>query len=183
MRTKCTFSGSGGQGSALLAKLICKGAMKQELQVVMTQTYGIEQRGGDSTGYVVVSDSRIGNPLVENDADVSVALSPTIYDGCVDGSAIGGLVLTNSSLITEIREREGVKQVLIPASDVAVELGSVRCANIVMLGAVLEATKVLTFETVEEVLRELMGVKKPVLLEMNLKALEKGRALYASAAE
>ncbi|MBI9111074.1 2-oxoacid:acceptor oxidoreductase family protein [Maridesulfovibrio ferrireducens] len=183
MRTKCTFSGSGGQGSALLAKLICKGAMKQGLQVVMTQTYGIEQRGGDSTGYVVVSDTRIGNPLVENDADVSVALSPTIYDGCLDGSAIGGLVLVNSSMIMDTREREGVKQILIPASDIAAELGSVRCANIVMLGAVLEATNVLEFATVEEVLRDLMGAKKPALLEMNLKALQKGRTLYASAAE
>ncbi|MDD4731688.1 MAG: 2-oxoacid:acceptor oxidoreductase family protein [Desulfovibrio sp.] len=183
MRTKCTFSGSGGQGSALLAKLVCQGAIKQGLKVVMTQTYGIEQRGGDSTGYVIVSDNFIGNPLVENDADISVALSPSIYDGCVDGAVEGGIVLVNSSLITEMREREGVKQVPISASDMAVELGSVKCANIVMLGAALAATNMLEFETVEQVLRETLGAKKPALLEMNLNALERGRTVYASAAE
>ena len=49
MLVKCMFSGSGGQGSALMAKLVCEGAMRENLKVVMTQTYGIEQRGGDST--------------------------------------------------------------------------------------------------------------------------------------
>ena len=49
MLTKCMFSGSGGQGSALMAKLVCLASIKEGLKVVMTQTYGIEQRGGDST--------------------------------------------------------------------------------------------------------------------------------------
>jgi 2-oxoglutarate ferredoxin oxidoreductase subunit gamma len=101
----------------------------------------------------------------------------------VDGAVEGGIVLVNSSLITEMREREGVKQVPISASDMAVELGSVKCANIVMLGAALAATNMLEFETVEQVLRETLGAKKPALLEMNLNALERGRTVYASAAE
>ena len=41
MLVKCMFSGSGGQGSALMAKLVCEGAMRANLKVVMTQTYGI----------------------------------------------------------------------------------------------------------------------------------------------
>lgn len=40
MLVKCMFSGSGGQGSALMAKLVCEGAMRENLKVVMTQTYG-----------------------------------------------------------------------------------------------------------------------------------------------
>ena len=51
MLVKCMFSGSGGQGSALMAKLVCEGAMRENLKVVMTQTYGIEQRGGDSSSF------------------------------------------------------------------------------------------------------------------------------------
>jgi 2-oxoglutarate ferredoxin oxidoreductase subunit gamma len=57
-----------------MAKLLCLGAIRRGYKVVMTQTYGIEQRGGDSTGYVVPSDRPIGNPIVENDADIAVAL-------------------------------------------------------------------------------------------------------------
>ena len=79
MKYKCAFSGSGGQGAALMAKLTCLAGIKDKKQVVMTQTYGIEQRGGDSTGYVIVSDEPIGNPIVEADADVAVAMSESIY--------------------------------------------------------------------------------------------------------
>ena len=75
MLHKCMFSGSGGQGSALMAKMVCLGAIKENLKVVMTQTYGIEQRGGDSTAFVIVSDEPIGSPIVENDADIAVAQS------------------------------------------------------------------------------------------------------------
>ncbi len=75
MQYRCMFSGSGGQGSALLAKLVCLSAIKQGgRRVVMTQTYGIEQRGGgDSTAYVIVDDGPIGSPIVEGDADICVA--------------------------------------------------------------------------------------------------------------
>ena len=75
MLVKCMFSGSGGQGSALMAKLVCEGAMRENLKVVMTQTYGIEQRGGDSTAFIIISDEAIGSPIVENDATIAVALN------------------------------------------------------------------------------------------------------------
>lgn len=174
MKYKCAFSGSGGQGSALMAKLLCQGAIVQSLKVVMTQTYGIEQRGGDSTGYVIVSDQPIGNPIVESDADVSVVLSPTMYEAALEGAAPGGVVFVNTSLISECREKQGVRQVFIPASDRAAQCGSVRCANMVMLGAFLAETAVLTRETMEAVLEETIGAKKPALLEMNIKALAEG---------
>ena len=41
MLVKCMFSGSGGQGSALMAKLVCEGAMRENLKVVMTQTLSL----------------------------------------------------------------------------------------------------------------------------------------------
>ena len=89
MLVKCMFSGSGGQGSALMAKLVCEGAMRENLKVVMTQTYGIEQRGGDSTAFIIISDEAIGSPIVENDATIAGALilgdrmSGKEYLGCV----------------------------------------------------------------------------------------------------
>lgn len=174
MKYKCAFSGSGGQGSALMAKLLCQGAIMQNLKVVMTQTYGIEQRGGDSTGYVIVSDQPIGNPIVESDADVSVALSSSMYENCLEGTAKGGVVFVNTSFIDTLKEKGGIRQVGIKASDIAVQLGSVRCANIVMLGAFLAETGVLKPETVTAVLEKTIGAKKPALLEMNIKALHEG---------
>ncbi|MDO5536349.1 MAG: 2-oxoacid:acceptor oxidoreductase family protein [Desulfovibrionaceae bacterium] len=174
MLVKCMFSGSGGQGSALMAKLVCQGAMKENLKVVMTQTYGIEQRGGDSTANIIISDEPIGSPIVENDATVAVALSNSIYSQCFHGVAPGGQLFTNSSLVEKPGTAEGFEQILVPASEMAVEAGSVRCVNMVMLGAVIARTGMLKRDTITSVLEDTMGKKKPELLELNLKAFNAG---------
>ena len=145
MLVKCMFSGSGGQGSALMAKLVCEGAMRENLKVVMTQTYGIEQRGGDSTAF-------IGSPIVENDATIAVALSQSIYEQCLHGVAHGGMLFTNASLVENPGTAEGFTQILLPVSEIAVEVGSVRSVNMVMLGAVIAKTKLLKRETIMAVL-------------------------------
>ena len=174
MLVKCMFSGSGGQGSALMAKLVCEGAMRVNLKVVMTQTYGIEQRGGDSTAFIIISDEAIGSPIVENDATIAVALSQSIYEQCLHGVAPGGMLFTNASLVENPGTAEGFTQILLPVSEIAVEVGSVRSVNMVMLGAVIAKTKLLKRETIMAVLEETMGRKKPELLEFNIKAFNAG---------
>ena len=170
MLVKCMFSGSGGQGSALMAKLVCEGAMRENLKVVMTQTYGIEQRGGDSTAFIIISDEVIGSPIVENDATIAVALSQSIYEQCLHGVAPGGMLFTNASLVENPGTAEGFTQILLPVSEIAVEVGSVRS----VLGAVIAKTKLLKRETIMAVLEETMGRKKPELLEFNIKAFNAG---------
>ncbi|MFQ8736569.1 MAG: 2-oxoacid:acceptor oxidoreductase family protein [Bilophila wadsworthia] len=169
MLVKCMFSGSGGQGSALMAKLVCEGAMRENLKVVMTQTYGIEQRGGDSTAFIIISDEAIGSPIVENDATIAVALSQSIYEQCLHGVAPGGMLFTNASLVENPGTAEGFTQILLPVSEIAVEVGSVRSVNMVMLGAVIAKTELLKRETIMAVLEETMGRKKPELLSSTSK--------------
>ena len=123
---------------------------------------------------MTLSDEPIGSPIVEKDATVAVALSKSIYDLCFEGTAPGGTLFCNTSLVEEPRTPDGFVQVSLPVSDMAMEAGSVRSANMVMLGAVLARTGLLKLETVEQVLTETMGAKKPALLEMNIKALHAG---------
>lgn len=174
MLYKCMFSGSGGQGSALMAKMTCHGAIREGKKVVMTQTYGIEQRGGDSTAYVIISDEQIGSPIVENDANVVCALSPSTYELCYEGVAPGGLLFCNTSIVKEPKESDKFRQIFLPVSDMAVEIGSIRSANMVMLGAMIHVTGMLRRETIEQVLAEDLGKKKPALLDANIKALQAG---------
>lgn len=176
MKYKCAFSGSGGQGAALMAKLTCLAGIKEEKQVVMTQTYGIEQRGGDSTGYVVLSDEPIGNPIVESDADVAVAMSESIYQSALESVKPGGTLFVNSSLVKKQLTRPEVKQVYFPVSEMAQEMGNVRVANIIMLGAVIRTTGMLSADSVNAALTDTLGKKKAALLEVNISALSKGIA-------
>ena len=178
MQFKCVFSGSGGQGSALLAKIVCQAGIEDNLKVVMTQTYGIEQRGGDSTAFVIVSDSPIGNPLVEGDANLGIALSPSTYEMCLGHMGSGGRLFYNSSLIKEKKEVDGLSQIPVAASDLAISAGgSPRGLNLVALGAAVAGTGFLKTETVEKVLTESIGHKKPQLLESNLASFRAGLAV------
>lgn len=174
MLTKCMFSGSGGQGSALMAKMVCQGAIKENLNVVMTQSYGIEQRGGDSTANVIISDEGIGSPIVENDATIGVALSQSIYEQCFHGMATDGILFTNSSLVEKPLAETNFKQILVPVSEMAVSVGSVRYVNMVMLGVILAKAPFLKNESILAVLKETIGKKKPELLDVNLKAFNLG---------
>lgn len=159
-----------------MAKLACLAGIKDNKQVVMTQTYGIEQRGGDSTGYVILSDEAIGNPIVESDADVAVAMSESIYQTTLESVKPGGMLFVNSSLVGKQLVRPEVTQMHLPVSEMAQEIGDVRVANIIMMGAVIKATGMLTADSVSAALTDTLGKKKAALLEVNLAALNKGIA-------
>ena len=176
MLVKCMFSGSGGQGSALMAKLVCEGAMRENLKVVMTQTYGIEQRGGDSTAFIIISDEAIGSPIVENDATIAVALSQSIYEQCLHGVAPGGMLFTNASLVENPGTAEGFTQIRWPVSEIAVEVGSVRSVNMVMLGAYAKGSAALSLDDLKKSITRKFA-KKPAMVEMNLQALDRGYQL------
>ena len=62
----------------------------------------------------------------------------------------------------------------LPVSEMAQELGNVKVANIIMLGAVVKTTGMLSEEAMTSALSDLMGKKKSALLEANLAALNKG---------
>ena len=149
-----------------MAKMTCHGAIREGKKVVMTQTYGIEQRGGDSTAYVIISDEQIGSPIVENDANVVCALSQSTYELCYEGVAPGGLLFCNTSIVKEPKESDKFRQIFLPVSDMA--------DNMVMLGAMIHVTGMLRRETIEQVLAEDLGKKKPALLDANIKALQAG---------
>ena len=157
-----------------MAKLVCLAGIKDKKQVVMTQTYGIEQRGGDSTGFVILSDDPIGNPIVESDADVGVAMSESIYQSTLEGMKPGGVLFVNSSLVEKQLVRPEVRQVYLPVSAMAQEMGNVRVANIIMLGAVIGVTGMLQPQSVVAALEDNMGKKKSALLAINVAALNKG---------
>jgi 2-oxoglutarate ferredoxin oxidoreductase subunit gamma len=85
----------------------------------------------------------------------------------------GGACLLNTSLIHEKSSRRDVKVYEVPATETAEELGDVRAANMVMLGAFLKVANLVRPETVLSILERTFG-KKPGVLEMNRQAFWKG---------
>jgi len=89
----------------------------------------------------------------------------------------GGMIFINSSVVKYTYEREGIKVYYVPCDDIASELGNLKVANMVMLGAYIAAAKTVKPETVERMIEEIFTGKKAKLVPLNIKALHAGMDL------
>jgi 2-oxoglutarate ferredoxin oxidoreductase subunit gamma len=86
----------------------------------------------------------------------------------------GGLLLVNSSLVDIKATREDIEVVYVPANELAAQLNNEKVANMVMLGAFLELTKLVNPESVLDSLLKVLGESKAKLVPLNREALQKG---------
>ena len=171
MIKKLFFAGSGGQGVLLMGQAIAYAAMAEDLEVTFLPSYGPEMRGGTANCTVVVSDKPISSPLIfEADAVIAMNLPSLIkFESLVKP---GASLIVNSSLVEQKATRDDINAVYVPCNDLAVELGNPRCANIVMLGAVLRELDFLKPESIEYSMKKIFSGKKEKLLPLNMQALD-----------
>ncbi len=166
------LAGFGGQGIMTAGQLIAYAGIKEDKQVAWIPSYGPEMRGGTAYCTVVLSDTRIGSPIVTNPRCICVFNRPS-FDKFGPKVKPGGLFIVNSSLINVTSDRTDFIQLLVPANEMALKAGNGKAANIVILGAFIGASGVLKYETVRETLIEKLGKKKEYL-DLNLQVLEEG---------
>ena len=169
-------AGFGGQGVLLMGQLVAYAGMNEGKNVSWLPSYGPEMRGGTANCNVVVSDAEVGSPVVTQGDGVVVMNLPSLekYEKNVKP---GGKLFINSSLIDKKAERTDIEVYYVPASEIADELGNSRVANIVMLGAYLAKTGVVSPDTVIQCLAASFGEKKAHLIPLNRQAIEKGAEL------
>lgn len=175
MKNSFVFSGSGGQGIMSAGIMLAHTAIDMDKHATFLPEYGPEQRGGSAKCTVIISDGEIVSPLTKK-CDNLVAMNEQAYNKFKDDIKAGGILVVNSSRVTAEIERDDVKVISVPVDDIAVELGSIKCANIVIIGALIGATDVVSKDIFVASLEEKFKEKKPAILEMNLKALERGIA-------
>ena len=173
MTTEIIFAGFGGQGVMSIGKNIAEAGVEEGLEMTWVPSYGPEMRGGTSNCSVILSDSRIGTPLIENPTDINVMNRPSLTKFEPD-VVPGGGVFINSSVVTDKVTRDDVKAYYIPCDDIARELGNPKVGNMVMLGAYVGVNDFLRTETVEAMIKVLFAGKKADLIPLNLDALHRG---------
>ena len=166
---KMFFAGTGGQGILLMGQIVGSAAILENKEATFYPSYGPEMRGGTANCTVIVSDKEISSPVIfESDCVVAMTLpsmlkfEPTLKPG--------GIMLINTSLIHKAPKRSDITVVEVPVSELASELGNMRVANIIMLGAFIRSTDIVSSENVEQVIREVFGSKKAELVDLELKA-------------
>lgn len=167
------IAGFGGQGVLFIGRLLAYAAMKEGRNVTWIPSYGPEMRGGTANCTVVVSDEVIGAPVITSPHALIVMNNPSL-DAFEPRLKTGGLLIINSSLITRGTKRNDITVVKAPANKIAFEIGSDRAANMVLLGAYIARTKVVTKGNILGALQKVLGEKKKQLFEINRVAFEKG---------
>ncbi len=172
MQTEIKFAGFGGQGILLSAKLLAYAAMKQGFFVAWVPSYGPEMRGGTAYCTVVIGDKRIGSPIIKNPSHL-VAMNRPSLEKFANDVKPGGVILINSSLIPTRSNRTDIIELIVPANDSAIQVGSVKCANIIALSAFAAKAKVVDMEVLRHCVMEEFSAK-PKIIPLNMKAFDEG---------
>lgn len=173
MIVKTIFSGFGGQGVLIMGVSLAHSAMSKGLHVTYLPAYGAEMRGGTANCTVAVGDEEIASP-VSSQPDYLIAMtlpSLTAFQNKVDA---GGSIFINSSIVEALPNRQDVRTISIPCTDMAQEVGNSRAANIIMMGAFIKISEVVSPEIYLKSLETIMGSKRKALAEVNRKAFAAG---------
>jgi len=165
------IAGFGGQGVLLLGEALAESGMKAGYQVTWLPSYGPEMRGGTANCQVIISDDRIGSPLVST-PDVLIAMNRPSLERFEPEVREGGLIIYNSSLIDIEPQREDVEVIAIPATEIADKLGNTRVANMVILGSYVAKTGILTKKAITSAFP--VFIKRSDLIPLNEEAVQKG---------
>ena len=192
MVTSIMIVGVGGQGSLLASKLLGRAAMDKGYDVKVSEVHGMSQRGGSVITYVKIGEE-VHSPIIEDGtADYILAFEQV---ESVRGASLlkdGGVMIINNQQIESLPVLMGqveypkniadamrkaaskdTKIVDLDAFDIAMEIGTSKVVNIVMLGALsnyLGVDENIWKEAIEEAF-----AAKPKTIPGNIKAFEKGR--------
>ena len=173
MLIKTIFAGFGGQGVLSMGLNLAQAAMVEGKHVTYLPAYGAEVRGGTANCTVAISDEEIASPVASSPEFVVAMNQPSLlrFQNQIDS---GGVVFLNTSLIEAEVLRGDVEVVKVAANQIVEDLGSARSANMVMLGAFVKKSGLVSLHAVEDVVKTMLGAKNARLFEVNRKALLTG---------
>ena len=171
--TRIIIAGFGGQGIVLIGNVIARAGVIEGKNVIGMVSYGAEMRGGTANATVVISEGEIFNPFVAN-PDMAIILNQPSLVRFEPQIEKDGLVLMNTSMIKRGPQRTDLKCVKVDATQIAHEIGNLRVANIVSVGAFIEHTHILSINSIERAIKDLFANKNRKLVEINLNALHTG---------
>jgi 2-oxoglutarate ferredoxin oxidoreductase subunit gamma len=172
MLVKTLISGFGGQGVISMGLSLAQAAMAEGRYVTYLPSYGAEVRGGTANCTVAVSDEEIASPIASS-PDFVIAMNQPSLVRFQNQIKSGGVLFLNSSLIQADTSRDDIEVVRVAADAIAKELGSARSANMVMLGAFIKKSGIVSLDGIIEGLKSTLK-KKLKLIAVNERAITAG---------
>ena len=180
MRQDIILSGSGGQGLILAGVILAEAAgIVEGREVVQTQSYGIQARGGASQSSVIISDSRINFPEVIQ-SDILLCLSQEAYNRYRSKLREGGWLIIDQDLVNASNARPDLKVIALPFTAEAEKMNRRIVANVMALGALAVLTGVVKPESLAKALPSRLPERN---VPLALEALKVGVTLATAQGE
>ena len=176
MLVKTLIAGFGGQGVLSIGLSLAQAAMLEGRYVTYLPSYGAEVRGGTANCTVAISDEEIASPIASTPEFVIAMNQPSLmrFQNQIQS---GGVLFLNSSLAQAETSRGDIEVVQVPADTIAEELGNRKSANMVMLGAFIKRSNLVSLDSVFEGLKDTLKDKQK-LMALNKEALNVGYNLF-----
>ncbi len=173
MLVKTVFSGFGGQGVIVMGYLLAMAGMYEEKNVTCLPSYGAEVRGGTANCTVVISTEEIASPVASEPEYAVLMNSPSLFRYQNEIQS-GGTIFLNSSMIESKPIRGDLEIFEIPVNDLVKQFPGNKVSNMIMLGAFIKKTGLVSFDTMTLAIKEAFGSKNPAILKLNKSALQLG---------
>ena len=172
-RIEIRIGGLGGQGVVLAGRILGEAAVYSGKNAVQTQSYGAEARGSAAKSEVIISDGKIGFPMVRK-CDILIAMSSEAVEKNVRSLKEGGLLLIDSTTVKSVPKIKA-RILKLPATEISEKvLGEKLYANIIILGALTKITNIVSEKAVEKAIRDTVPEKA---VAINIQAYKKGEDL------
>lgn len=160
-----------------MGKILAYSGLMDDKEVTWMPSYGPEQRGGTANVTVILADSKISSPILDQ-YDIVVALNQQSLDKFAPKVKPGGTLIFDTNGIHNRPNREDIKIYPIDAMEATLEIGNSKAYNMVVMGALLQAMDYkLPMENVIKGLKKSLPERHHKLIPLNEKAIEKGASL------
>ncbi len=166
------IAGFGGQGILLFGKILAYAGMVEDKEVTWFPSYGGEMRGGTANCAVVISDELIASPVVTS-PDILIAMNDASLKKFQPRLKQKGILIFDSSLIKKPDLRNDVEVLGVPATEIASSVGHTKSANMVLIGALIAKTRLLTESSVFDALENTISRAKNSI-QINKNAIKEG---------
>ena len=159
-----------------MGKILAYSGLMEDKEVTWMPAYGPEQRGGTANVTVILSDEKISSPIL-NSYDIAVVLNQQSLDKFESKVKPGGVLIYDNYGIHRAPERKDIEVYNVNAMEATFELKNDKAYNMVVLGALLKVSPVVTLESVLKGLKKSLPERHHNLIPLNEEAIKKGMSL------
>src|SRR4029450_4261496 len=176
MERAVVMTGIGGQGVQLIAKLLAEAGIREGREVMMFGIFMGMIRGGSSESTVVLADEEIVSPPIVPEVWGVLALHPEGLAKLAAKVGAGGVVVRNATMVPRAPGWDGVRDVAVPATELAKAMGQPLGASMIALGALAAATGVGAVSSLVDSLATVLPPHRQKHIASNRACLERGAA-------